>query len=104
MTTCDWRGPICMTNKDADRIAGWSLRSTVFPATEFLLPAESRVEVFPEGIFLNGRLLEGHETLVPTIEPGDEIVVRRGCSKRQGHRGDHGTYRWKRWTRRWRRG
>ena len=64
--TCDWRGPICIVDKEPDRVVGWEI-----------VPGEN-----------------GHSRLRPRIESGTEVVIRRGCAKRQGHRGEHGWYLW----------
>lgn len=89
MKRCDWRGPVCMTNKEPDRLVGWDF--TTGGRTIMLEPGA--VEIGEDGCYrVDGKRLAQTERLSPIIEGGADITVRRGCAKRAGHRGDHGWY------------
>jgi len=88
MTKCDWRGPICMTNKDADRMVGADI--TLADGTQLHCGPDDEISFDPEGYMVNGERIGWPRVLSPIIEPGDEITVRKGCSRRDGHRGRHG--------------
>lgn len=88
MRRCDWRGPICTTNKDPERLTGWD-----FTTGGRTIMLEAAAVTLEDGIYrVNGKPVAQTERLSPIIETGSEIVVRRGCAKRAGHRGHHGWY------------
>lgn len=98
MNRCDWLGPICMTNKDADRMVGVDF--VLADGTTRHFGEGHEIGLNSDGYFVDDERLGWPTSVSPIFEPGAEITVRRGCAKRQGHRGDHGFYWWRRWVRR----
>lgn len=87
-TRCDWSGPICMTDKECDRLVGASF---VMGDGTILDYPKAEISWGPDGYTVEGRAIGWPISMSPVIEPGREIVVRLGCSRRLGHGGQHGS-------------
>jgi hypothetical protein len=87
-----------MMNKEPDRLVS----ATFFmpDGTQIHSDEGDVISFDADGYMINDEHIGWPYSVSPVIESGTEIVVRRGCAKRQGHRGSHGHYRWRRWMRR----